>query len=98
MTDAARLERWVAAIDRVADACARLGGERKPMRLEAPATIAEVSSVEKMLGHRLPASFRTFVTRQAVCLDWSWYLPDEKELPKSLGGIFSGGNEFALSN
>ena len=85
---------WEAALA----ACDRMGGETTPLIIEPPAPEREVQEIERTLGQPLPSAFRTVLTSFSREVSFSWYLPEEKELPEPLRGIFSGGCNWSLAS
>jgi hypothetical protein len=86
--------KWEAALA----ACDRMGGEITPVTIEPPASERDVQRVEQSLGRPLPSAFRTVLTRFSGGVFFSWYLPEKRELPEALQGIFSGGCEWNLEH
>ena len=73
-----------------------IGGNAKPLVFTSIASETEVLHVEQTLGFQLPAEFRnTLLTISSHC-EFSWFLPDELELPDVLRQIFSGELHWSL--
>ncbi|MGV3720459.1 MAG: hypothetical protein ACO1SX_06060 [Actinomycetota bacterium] len=51
-------ETWISRWEAALAACAKLGGDSRRLKIEAPASEAEVAAVERELGVALPFSFR----------------------------------------
>ena len=83
-------EAWKKRAETALDACRRLGGEADPLTIKPPATPDEINKVEKELGLELPGSFRRVLLEFASAFEVSWFLPDGKEPPDPVSGIFSG--------
>jgi hypothetical protein len=73
-----------------------IGGSTKPLVFASVASETEVLDIEQKLGFRLPAEFRdTLLTVSSHC-EFSWFLPDDFELPQLLRQIFSGELHWSL--
>jgi cell wall assembly regulator SMI1 len=73
-----------------------IGGSTKPLVFTSVASETEVLDIEQKLGFRLPAEFRdTLLTVSSHC-EFSWFLPDDFELPQLLRQIFSGELHWSL--
>jgi cell wall assembly regulator SMI1 len=73
-----------------------IGGSTKPLVFTSVASETEVLDIEQKLGFRLPAEFRdTLLTVSSHC-EFSWFLPNDFELPQLLRQIFSGELHWSL--
>jgi hypothetical protein len=73
-----------------------IGGSTNPLVFTSVASETEVLDIEQKLGFRLPAEFRdTLLTVSSHC-EFSWFLPDDFELPQLLRQIFSGELHWSL--
>ena len=65
--------------------------------VEPPATAAEVSEVEELVGMPLPPSFRQTLEATSRAVRWSWFRPDTGEsLSAPFREIFSGSFEWSI--
>jgi SMI1 / KNR4 family (SUKH-1) len=67
---------WKRRCETAVHACTKIGGSSAELRIERPASEAEVCAVEKALGITLPASFRRALLRFSRALEINWFLPD----------------------
>lgn len=86
------IKRWNAALQ----ACNRLGGEARLLRVERPAADAEVFAVERELGLKLPGSLREVLTGFAHAVEFGWYLPLDRRFPPPFHEIFGGNFSWDL--
>lgn len=83
-------------IERIAQRMREIENDVEDVRMEAPATETEIEEVERALGVRLPASFRTTLLEYASSFSFYWFLDDDFKLPVQFRGIFSGTLEWGL--
>lgn len=74
------------------DAVQRLGGITEDVKVDGPATEAEVKTVERKLGIRLPSSFRYALLTFSKSASLFWQLPEHgllgEPFEQSASGIF----------
>lgn len=75
-------------LERHAVVLAGRGIDVEPLRIDPPATDAEVDEVECQLGFALPLSFRAVLTTLSRSVSWSWRSSEDFAPP--FRGIFSG--------
>ncbi|RZJ57282.1 MAG: SMI1/KNR4 family protein [Hymenobacter sp.] len=68
----------------------RIGGDARPLILSSPTEEQAIQLVEQKLGYQLPTSFRSVLSVISCKCEFSWFLPDDLELPYALRQIFSG--------
>lgn len=79
--------RWCAALL----ACQRHGGDARALQIRKRATQHQVAQVESKLGHQLPWSLRQAFLNFSAGFEFSWFLPENAEVP--FREIYSGGFE-----
>jgi hypothetical protein len=73
-----------------------IGGDARTLRVDCPATEAEIKKMESDLGIRIPDELRYAMLEVSSHLEFRWFLPDSFELPEEFGGIFSGELHWGL--
>ncbi len=89
---------WIARWEQALQACRRLGGDARELRICQPASEQAVAAVERELKLPLPSSFRQVLIGFAAEVEFRWFLPDKMALPEALRGIFSGECSWSLSH
>lgn len=85
-------------IDRIANQIREIGGEVQDLKIEEPATVDQIESIEHKLGVSLPESFKHVLLHFSAAFSFRWFLPDDFELPDKYRGIFSGRVDWNLNN
>ncbi len=67
-----------------------IGGKARELVFESPSTENELIAIENELGQQIPNEFRKILLTLSGHCEFSWFLPDEFELPEGLDEIFSG--------
>lgn len=85
-----RFDEWVQAWGVIGQCIEQCGGTVCGPIIGSPASEPEILAVEKQLGTALPESFRKILAQHAGHASFSWYFPDEINLPDSFMEIASG--------
>ena len=73
------------------------GGKVTEFIHNPPATIDQVSHIEKLLEHELPASFRKVLLEFSSKFSFKWFFDEDVELPNEFREIFSGRIHWDLN-
>ena len=60
------------------------------------ANAATIETVEKQIGVTLPPAFRRVLLEFSAEVEFSWFLPDGRDLPEPFHEIFCGGCSWSL--
>lgn len=88
---------WVSRWEASLKACELKGGETRDLFISDPAPEADIRSVESIIGFNLPVDFRKVLLEFSSAVRFSWFLPDEAELPEEFREIFGGGCSWNLA-
>lgn len=75
----------------------KTGGKVTEFIHSPPATIDQVSHIEKLLKHQLPASFRKVLLEFSSNFSFKWFFDEDVELPNEFREIFSGRIHWDLN-
>ena len=79
------IKKWEMILDKVV----LFNGEVYELSISEPATEEELILKEKELGMKIPNSFRDVLLSFSKRVNFRWHMPDEVNIPKEFGGIFS---------
>ena len=99
MTERFGLEplRWRSRWREALDACVRLGGEARSLRIGSAASEPDIAHAEREVGVALPPAFRRVLVEFSAEVSFSWFLPEDHDLPGPFHGIFGGGCSWSLA-
>ena len=72
-------------------ACENCKGDIRPLKIKPPVKDKDIEKVEKKLGIKIPDSFGRILLEFSSGINFSWFLPDDFNLPQEFDEIFSGG-------
>lgn len=75
----------------------KLGGDCRDFIFEKPATVIDITDIEKSLTYQLPDDFRNVLLKVSSHCEFKWFLPDDFKLPDQLRQIFSGEIHWGLN-
>jgi hypothetical protein len=87
------MKEWVSWEKRwrtVLKAIEELDGDVEPLEILERATNEQIVTVEQKLGMELPECLKTVLMNFSAGVNFTWYLPDDLELPMGMEGISSG--------
>lgn len=68
----------------------RLGGKVSEFIIDQPATEEKIIQIEKLLGYKLPTSFKKVLLEFSSHFSFKWFFHEEMEIPNEFRNIFSG--------
>lgn len=75
----------------------KLGGNCRDLIFEKPATISDITDIEKSLTYQIPDDFKNVLLTVSSHCEFKWFLPDDFPLPEQLRQIFSGELHWGLN-
>lgn len=77
-------------ITNIAERMHAIGGDVSQVKIDAVASPQQIAQCEKVIGYKLPESFKKVLLEFSSALYFRWVFPDDFQLEGELEGIFSG--------